>query len=379
MSAQEVSLSTPLRVLLATARYFPYTGGTETHVYEVARRLAQRNVQVTVLTTDPCGQLADEEEMDGVHVRRVRSWPAKDDYYFAPDIYRIVAEGGWDIVHCQGCHTFVPPLAMLAALRTNIPYILTFHLGGHSSRLRTLLRGSQWRLLSPLFSRAERLVAVSHFEAKFFRERLNVPSDRFVFIPNGSNLPHIPPGSVDNQGEIVITSVGRLERYKGHHRIIAALPWVIEEQPQVRLRILGSGPHEATLRQQALDTGVAERVEIGAIPANDRQGMAQALSRSALVTLFSESESNPVAVMEAVAMGRSVLVADTTGLRELAERGLVRAIPLESSDQEVAQAILKQLRHPLSPPALKLPTWDGCATELMAVYQAVTRRVRCAS
>jgi len=124
---------------------------------------------------------------------------------------------------------------------------------------------------------------------------------------------------------------------------------------------------------------VAERVEIGAIPATDRQGMAQALSRSALVTLFSESESNPVAVMEAVAMGRSVLVADTTGLRELAERGLVRAIPLESSDQEVAQAILSQLRHPFSPPALKLPTWDGCATELMSVYQAVARRETCAS
>jgi glycosyltransferase involved in cell wall biosynthesis len=370
---------TPLRVLLATARYFPYTGGTETHVYEVARRLARRKVQVTVLTTDPSGQLATEEEIEGVYVRRVHAWPAKGDYYFAPDVYRIIAEGTWDIVHCQGCHTFVPPIAMLAALRTKTPYILTFHLGGHSSRLRTLLRGSQWRLLSPLFRRAERLVAVSQFEARFFQKWLNVPPDRFVFIPNGSNLPQVPSVPMNNQGETVITSVGRLERYKGHHRVIAALPWVIEEQPDVRLRILGSGPHEAALRQQAVASGVADRVEIGAIPANDRQGMAQALSQSALVTLFSESESNPVAVMEAVAMGLSVLVADTTGLHELAERGLVRAIPLESSDQEVAQAILRQLRQPFAPPALKLPTWDGCAAQLMAVYRAVARGESCVS
>jgi hypothetical protein len=41
-SAVVTSSPGPLRVLLVTARYFPFSGGIETHVYEVARRLARK-------------------------------------------------------------------------------------------------------------------------------------------------------------------------------------------------------------------------------------------------------------------------------------------------------------------------------------------------
>ncbi|MFN8473395.1 MAG: glycosyltransferase family 4 protein [Anaerolineae bacterium] len=379
MTAQLPTRRPPLKVLLATARYFPYVGGTETHVYEVARRLVQNGVDVTVLTTDPSRALPQDETIEGVRIRRVPSWPAREDYYFAPDVYNFAIEGDWDVIHCQGCHTFVPPLAMLAGLRRQIPYVVTFHLGGHSSRLRNSLRGIQWTVLGPLLKRASCLVAVSHFEAKFFQTRLNLEADRFVYIPNGSNLPAVTGDSSADGGDTLITSVGRLERYKGHHRVIAALPHVLQQRPDVRLRIVGSGPHEALLREQAREIGVADRVEIGAIPASDREGMARVLSRSSLVTLLSEAESNPVAVMEAVALGRSVLVANGTGLRDLAERGLVRAIPLESTDAEVGDAILNQLSHPFVPPPIELPTWDGCARNVLDVYYSVLRGNSCGS
>src|SRR5207302_6113728 len=116
------------------------------------------------------GRLPAAEESEGMRILRVRAWPIKD-YRFAPGIYRVITHGSWDLVHCQGYHTLVAPLAMLAAWRANIPYILTFHSGGHSSRLRNSLRGLQWMMLHPLLSRAEKLIAVSEFEANFFRER----------------------------------------------------------------------------------------------------------------------------------------------------------------------------------------------------------------
>lgn len=371
--------STPLRVLQVTPRYFPYMGGTETHVYEVGRRLAGRDVDVTVLTTDPTRRLPADEVIDGVRVCRVPAWPAQKDYYFALDILRVVAQGCWDLVHCQGCHTLVPPFAMLAALQSRIPYVLTFHLGGHSSSVRRSLRGLQWTLLRPLLQRAARLIAVSEFEASFFQQQVRLPADRFVVIPNGSNLPEVDEKTPARHEGTLITSVGRLEHYKGHQRVIAALPKVIANWPDVHLKIVGSGPYEAALREQAVALGIADRVHIGAIPATDRAGMARVLARSALVTLLSEAESNPVAVMEAVALGRSVLVADTSGLRELAQRGLVRAIALESQADDVAAAILNQLRHPHVPPTVALPTWDGCAADLLEVYRSVARRATCAS
>src|SRR5262245_54425674 len=116
-----------LRVLMVTPRYFPYMGGVENHVYEVARRLARDGIDITILTADPSGKLPATEQAEGVSICRVRAWPAERDYYFAPDIYRMIIKGAWDLVHVQSYHTLVAPLAMFAALRARIPYVVTFH------------------------------------------------------------------------------------------------------------------------------------------------------------------------------------------------------------------------------------------------------------
>jgi glycosyltransferase involved in cell wall biosynthesis len=369
-----------LRVLLVTARYFPFMGGVENHVYQTARRLAGAGTDTTVLTTDPSGLLPSHEQSDGVTIQRVRAWPATQDFYFAPDIYRVITRGQWDIVHCQGYHTLVAPLTMLAALHSGIPYVVTFHGGGHSSRLRTLLRGPQRALLRPLLARAERLIAIARFEIDFYGKQLRLPGDHFVYIPNGSDLPRATQPAPVAPQRTIIASVGRLERYKGHHRILGALPKVLEQRPDVHLWIAGVGPYEPTLRRMAATLGVADHVEIRAIPAADRAAMASRLSRVALVTLLSDFETHPLAVLEALALGRPALVARSSGMIELAERGLAHAIPLASTPDEIAAAVLRQLEKPLVPAQVDLPTWDECTAQLLDLYHAITntRRLSCA-
>ena len=362
------------RVLMVTPRYFPFMGGVETHVYEVARRLAGLGADVTVLTTDPTGRLAPTEHLQGVRILRVPAWPRVEDFYFAPGIYRTIREGGWDVVHIQGIHTFVPVLGMLSALRAGIPYTVTFHTGGHSSALRHRLRAAQWRTLRPLLARAARLIGVSQFEADLFRTQLHLNRRKFTVIPNGSNLPKPEgrPGGSAGDGALIV-SVGRLEQYKGHHRVIAALPHVLERRPEARLKIVGKGPYEKALRLIAQELGVADRVEIGSISASDRGGMSTVLSGASLVTLLSEYEAHPIAVMEALSLGRPVLAADTSGLRELAQKGLISAIPLESTPHEVGEAILQQLGQAHLTSNVQLPTWDDCAAMLLSLYRDIAR------
>jgi glycosyltransferase involved in cell wall biosynthesis len=105
--------------------------------------------------------------------------------------------------------------------------------------------------------------------------------------------------------------------------------------------------------------------------------MAAELSRVGLFVLLSEYETHPIAALEALALGCPALVADTSGLSELAEQGLARAIPLASPAERVAEAILDQLRQPLVPRALSLPTWDDCANGLLTLYHGVTRGRPC--
>lgn len=361
------------RLLEVTPRFYPHMGGIETHVYEVSRRFAQTGIDVTVLTTDPGGELQPEEYVEGVRVLRVRAYPADRDYYYAPAMAQIIRNGSWDLVHCQGYHTLVPPLAMWTALRAGLPFVLTFHGGGSSSAFRNAMRGTQHSLLRPLLARSRRLICVSEYEAAYFQRKLRLPPEHFVIVRNGAQLPELSEPAPTPDGSLIV-SVGRLERYKGHHRAIAALPHVLAERPDARLRIVGGGPYEAELRNLAAGLGVAGRVEIGPIPPGDRQAMARLLAGAALFTLFSEYEGHPVAVMEALAMRRPALVADAPGLSELARRGWVQAIPLSSTPAATAAAILAQLRNPQLPPPIALPTWDSCAAELLSVYRSVSRR-----
>ncbi len=366
-------LHSSLRVLMVTPRYFPMMGGVETHVYEVGRRLAAAGVDLTILTTDPTGDLATTETVEGMHIRRVRAYPSRLDLYIAPEITRVIAEGGWDLIHCQGYHTFVPPLTMTAALRHDIPYVLTFHSGGHSSPLRNAVRHTQWQMLRPLLARAQRLIGVSAFEAAAFRDTLHLPATQFMVIPNGGKLPDVtdvPPRDPADPHKLIL-AVGRLEQYKGHQRVIAALPGVLQRFPQAQLIIVGGGPYEAALRQQIADLDLGAHVTIQAIPPGERQTMANLLARADLITLFSDYEAHPIAMMEAIALGKPVLATRTSGLQELGEKGWIRTIPLNATPAEASAALCAQLIDPLIPPPVHVPTWEDCTVALLDVYHAV--------
>ena len=113
----------------------------------------------------------------------------------APGLPAAMREGEWDVVHVQSYHTAVAPLAMRTARRDGVPYVVTFHGGGHSQALRHSSRPLQRRVLAPLLRGADRLVAVAQFEIEQYGAELGVPPARFALIPNGVDLPELPAGS----------------------------------------------------------------------------------------------------------------------------------------------------------------------------------------
>jgi glycosyltransferase involved in cell wall biosynthesis len=99
--------------------------------------------------------------------------------------------------------------------------------------------------------------------------------------------------------------------------------------------------------------------------------MADLLASAGLFVLISEYEAHPVAVVEALSLRRPVLVSDTSGLGELAAKGLCRAIPRDAGPSEVAAAIAEELEARREVPDLTLPDWDDCAQSLSEVYDNV--------
>jgi glycosyltransferase involved in cell wall biosynthesis len=358
-----------LRVLQVCARFPPDLGGVETHVAEVCRRLAPReDLQLGVLTTDRSGHLPPfGTTAEGVPIQRVRAYPKGGDYYVAPGLVPAIRTGDWDLVHVQGVHTAVPVLAMTAALQARIPYVVTFHTGGHTSSARVRLRGLQWRTLAPLLRRSRKLIPVGRFEQRLFQQVTGLDSDRFALIRNGGGLPSDPDPAARVPGRIV--SCGRLEWYKGHHRAIEALAVLRDTMPEAHLHILGAGPIEAELRAAADRLGVSHAVSIRFIPPTERAAMARELNEASAMLALSDYEAHPVAVMETLALGVPVVGYEVAGIGDLVEDGTVRGVPVGAEPDVVARELVAALAAPRAQSHPELPTWEQAADRLHEVYR----------
>jgi glycosyltransferase involved in cell wall biosynthesis len=363
---------TLLTVAMTTPRFLPDVGGVENHVLEVARRLPEHGIQAVVVTSGAERGLPRSAIVDGVRVVRVRAWPRGGDLAFTPALPGAIRSQRADIVHVQSYHTLMAPIAMATALASRRPYVVTFHGGGHSSPLRSRVRPAQMRVLGPLLRRSERLIATARFEIDEYGRALGLGPDHFAHVPNGSDLPALtkPPDADPD----LIVSIGRLERYKGHHRAIEALPHVLRSNPQARLWIAGDGPYEAELVGLAQRLGVSERVEIRVVPGIERARFADELARARVAVLLSEFETHPMAALEASALGLRLVVAEGSGLTELVHDGLAAGVDATADAATIGAAIIDAMQQPprRSPP--RLATWDDCAAGMAGIYRSIVGR-----
>jgi glycosyltransferase involved in cell wall biosynthesis len=214
------------------------------------------------------------------------------------------------------------------------------------------------------------LIAVAEWEIEHYGSRLGIPRSRFRLIPNGADLPPARP-RFDHKSPPLIASIGRAERYKGHHRVIAALPHVLREIPNARLWIAGEGPYEAELLKLAAKHGVSDRVEIRCV--HDRSEYAKRLSAASVATLLSDHETHPVAALEAIQVGVPTLVADNSGMTELANKGLAQSVPLLGDSLAHGRSIVELMRNPAtpSPGELQISSWSECATSHLMLYEEI--------
>ena len=216
----------PPRVAMVCSRYPPHLGGVETHVNEVARRIAATGLDLTVLTTDLTGELPTIEQRGKAHRSTVsclahagpistyrRHWSAKS------------AEGSYDLVHVQGVNNFLPPMALASAQRTGIPLWSHFTpevtpvVCGHDQGARS------GRLCGLFYATRRALIAVCRYEVERFFPR---PTWRCTRDDPAHQKRFGTPSRRGDEPEVsgspLVCSVGRLERYKGHQRVIAAMP-----------------------------------------------------------------------------------------------------------------------------------------------------------
>ena len=365
---------------MVCARYPPLIGGTEAHVFELSGRLAARGHNVDVLTTVLDRRELGDETRDGVNITRVLAHPRGSDLHLSSKIYGRVAASDADIVHVQGYHTFVAPLTMAAASRNATPFVVTFHSGGHSSRIRRATRPIQHRALRPLLARSERLIGVSEFETEFFRRTLRLPDELFTTIPNGVSHHFLnpPPPVVEPGRTAPIVTIGRLEEYKGHHKVIEAMIGVRKRIPDARLRVVGSGQYGDALLALRHRLDLDDVVDFVSVPFSDRSALAGELRSAGVVALMSSYESQGIAGHEALAPGTRLIVAEGSALEALSRHDGVDAVHLDGG-APLVDALVRQLERADERLDVRVPTWDDTTDQIESVYESVLGASTCTS
>lgn len=115
------------------------------------------------------------------------------------------------------------------------------------------------------------------------------------------------------QNAFVIGSVGRLAKAKGHSCLIEAMPSILNEIKNCHLIIAGEGPLKEDLMSLIKKYNLSNHVKlIGYI-----ENIEQFLTMIDLFILPSLSEGLPIALLEAMALGKPVVASNAGGIPEV--------------------------------------------------------------
>lgn len=203
-------------------------------------------------------------------------------------------------------HTFASHvLGTRAGLIAGVPVIRT----EHSTRVydHWLCRPfSCWSL-----RRAAAVVAVSDDLRRQVCASVPGVASRVSVIRNGVPLPKAggTPPAPSGGGLLRIGVIGRLEPRKGVDRAIAALAGIAG----VVLDVVGDGPSRAALERQVARLGLGPRVRFWGY----RRDPETIVAQTDAVLCSSHTEGLPVALLEAMALGRPVIAVPVGGVPEI--------------------------------------------------------------
>ena len=127
------------------------------------------------------------------------------------------------------------------------------------------------------------------------------------------------------------------ERYKGHDRVIAAIPDLVAKGHDIRYLVVGEGDDRARLEALARDAGVSDRVRfLGAV---GLQSLVETYRMADLFVMPSTGEGFGVAFLEAMASGTPALGLDVAGAKDAladGELGTARQKPISPPRSRVS-------------------------------------------
>ena len=265
---------------------------------------------------------------------------------FVISALQCVHAGPWNLVICG--HRNLLPVAALTAKIAGAPLWQVLHgIEAWSSRRWF------WR------SQVDRFLTVSLLTAERFRSFSKVPASRFTWLPNTFDeklLGSRPkPASLKMRlgldGKKALLTLARLdprERYKGIDEVMAVLPELIREVPNLAYLIGGEGADRTRLEEKARSLGVAEHVIfVGFVPEEEK---AEYYRLADLFVMPGWGEGFGIVYLESAACGVPVLGSTLDASAEVIRAAGIGEAVNPKNPAELKSAILRMLKNPSKGP-----------------------------
>jgi glycosyltransferase involved in cell wall biosynthesis len=335
-----------LSIALFSECYYPMRNGVAVSVASFARILAALGHQVTVFTAQHPD--SDDEETN------VFRFPAITLPY--PVVYPLaipIATGKarkllkyehYDVLHSNSA-MLMGQVALTYHRRRHLPLVFTYHTMieeyTHYVPLpEAWVRRSAIHISRDYANSADHIITPTRHVADRLRQYRVVQP--ITVIPTGVDIDlidQIPDGAFRAAYAIpadvpLLAYAGRLAREKNVPRLLTAFHAL--HHPDAHLVLMGGGPDEAALREQADALGLEGRVIFtGALP---RERLIQGLREADLFVFASTTETQGLVLGEAMACRVPVVAVAAMATRELITSG-VEGLLVDDADEPFADAL----------------------------------------
>lgn len=147
-----------------------------------------------------------------------------------------------------------------------------------------------------------------------------------------------------SESDFVVGKIARLFDLKGHKELFAVLPRLAQKIPNLKLLLVGGGPHKNLFITQLNKMGLRDRVVFtGLIKPEEVPKWVGIMD---VLTHLSQREGLPRALPQAMAAGKPVVALDLDGSPEVCITGKTGFLLQPGAQQELIDAFVTLANHP---------------------------------
>ena len=266
-----------------------------------------------------------------------------EDVRLVADLVRLVRRERIDLIHAH--EFYMNAVCAVVSRLTGVPLVATVH--GRNYYPERLRRRVIYRMV---VAQAAAVVSVSEDLRCFFCRATWTSPGRVRVIYNG-----VDPDAWGGEGApevrrllgiptdaAVVGTVGSLYPVKGHAYLIRAARLILERRPNVHFVLVGGGPLEGDLRAQAEALGIRKQVHL----VGHREDVRRLLGAMDIFALPSLSEGLPLALLQAMAAGKTPVVTEVGGVPEVVRDGETGFAVPPANPEALADGVIRLLESP---------------------------------